>query len=288
MKAKTIEKVLTTKIEDWISTIKDDEIANRARNGAIVTGGCIASMLLKEPVNDFDVYFKDAKTAKAVASYYIKEFIKDTDPSVTIELCDDEERARIKVSSIGVAGLEENDESDEIESYAETENTGSVEEALSGKYRPVFVTENAITLTNKVQLVFRFSGNADEIHKNYDFVHCTNYWESGTGKLTLRQPALEALIARELRYVGSKYPICSVMRLRKFIKRGWTINAGQILKMAIQIGELDLTDPSVLRDQLTGVDMAYFSELIGLIKEKDLSGEKVNSTYIYEIVDRIF
>jgi hypothetical protein len=97
---------------------------------------------------------------------------------------------------------------------------------------------------------------------------------------------MESILAKELRYVGSKYPICSVVRLRKFIARGWRINAGQILKMAMQISELDLTDISVLEDQLTGVDTAYFLQLIEKLKEKD--PEKVNAAYLVEIIDRMF
>ena len=94
------------------------------------------------------------------------------------------------------------------------------------------------------------------------------------------------MLAKELRYVGSKYPICSVIRLRKFIKRGWTVNAGQILKMMMQISELDLKDHKVLQDQLTGVDAAYFCQLVSMVKEND--PEKVNSAYLVEIIDRMF
>jgi hypothetical protein len=89
-----------------------------------------------------------------------------------------------------------------------------------------------------------------------------------------------------LRYVGSKYPLCSVVRLRKFIARGWTINAGQILKMCMQLSALDLTDINVLQDQLTGVDAAYFLQVMEKLKEKD--PEKVNSAYLIEIIDRMF
>jgi 5,10-methenyltetrahydromethanopterin hydrogenase len=77
-----------------------------------------------------------------------------------------------------------------------------------------------------------------------------------------------------------------VIRLRKFIGRGWTVNAGQILKMLLQVSELDLTNPIVLEDQLTGVDAAYFCELIAKVKEKD--PEKINSAYLIEIIDRMF
>ncbi len=93
-------------------------------------------------------------------------------------------------------------------------------------------------------------------------------------------------MARELRYVGSKYPICSLIRLRKFVRRGWYVNAGQILKMVMQVSELDLKSVEVLEDQLTGVDVAYFLEVIDKLKAKD--PQKVNTAYLVEILDRMF
>ncbi len=64
------------------------------------------------------------------------------------------------------------------------------------------------------------------------------------------------------------------------------INAGQYLKMAMQISDLDMTDHTVLEEQLTGVDVAYFAEVIEKIKAKD--PEKVDATYLVEIIDRMF
>ena len=172
------------------------------------------------------------------------------------------------------------------EAYEEAEVAALNTDDGKPKYRPIFLSTNAITLANKVQVILRFYGEPDEIHANYDFVHCTNYWRSDDGSLTLRAEALEALLARELLYVGSKYPVCSVFRLRKFIKRGWTINAGQILKILMQISALDLTDINTLEDQLTGVDSAYFFDILEKLKEKDAT--KVNAAYLCEIINRMF
>ncbi len=147
-------------------------------------------------------------------------------------------------------------------------------------------TTNAITLANKVQVVLRFYGEPDEIHENYDFEHCMSYWQSWDRQLVLRPASLEALLARELRYVGSKYPLCSIIRTRKFIQRGWSINAGQLLKMAMQLNALDLEDLAVLEDQLIGVDTAYFVEIIEKLKARDTN--RVDSAYLLEIIDRIF
>lgn len=312
MKAKVIKSVINNKMNDWFNSIEDSAVAAMARKNTIVTGGCIASMLLKENVNDFDVYFRNRETALAVAKYYVARFKMKNKSGIECKIWVDEEkldRVRVVIKSAGIAS-EEGSQKDYryFESQPEGTATGYVADIMSNpgeiedvyddlnekaqeiddgpKYRAVFMSTNAITLSNRVQLVLRFYGDPSEIHENYDYVHCTNYWTSWNNELVLNPKALEALLARELRYVGSKYPLCSIMRMRKFIGRGWTINAGQILKAVMQLQELDLKDPEVLEDQLTGVDSAYFLEVITKLKEND--PEKINTAYLIEIVDRLF
>lgn len=314
MKSKTIKAIISKKISDWASSIEDASVRGLVEKNTIVTGGAIASMLIKEPVNDFDVYFRDKVTAEAVARYYVARFKpakqKGIECAVWVDSEGSDGRIRIVVKSAGIASEagsekpyeyfesrpedaaseyvgEVMDDPGEIEDANENLETltQSVDDGLP-KYRPIFLSTNAITLSNKIQIVLRFFGEPDQIHENYDFVHCTNYWSSWDGALVLRQPALEALLARDLRYVGSRYPVCSIIRLRKFIRRGWSINAGQMLKIMMQISALDLTNHSVLQDQLTGVDAAYFVQLVAKVKEND--PEKVNSAYLCEIIDRMF
>lgn len=313
MKAKTIKKVIRSKVDQWLASIEDEAVRDIAAKNTIVTGGAIASMLLREQVNDFDLYFRTHEATKAVAEYYVKRFHPKSANGIPCEIWVDDTAGRLKVviKSAGIAsedGAESpyeyfesrpdedaggyvaevlGDSGDIEDAYQETEALAlQAEDDGRPSYRPVFMSTNAITLSHRVQIVLRFYGEPDSIHENYDFVHCTNYWTSWGNELVLRQPALEALLARELRYVGSKYPVCSIIRLRKFIGRGWAVNAGQILKMVMQVNDLDLTDPKVLEDQLTGVDSAYFIQLMAKLREKD--PEKVNSAYLVEIIDRIF
>ena len=289
MKGKTIKAVIAKKINDWVSSIDDPAVAELAKKNTIVTGGAIASMLLNEPVNDFDIYLRTKQAAEAIATYYVNKFTEETKWPLKLEVTPDRIRIVTERGHRGeTAGNLEILGSDQIDDAYEQAEAMALETEDDGKppYRPVFMSTNAITLSHRVQIVIRFYGEPDAIHENYDYVHCTNYWTSWDGALVLRQPALESLLSKELRYVGSKYPVCSVIRLRKFIKRGWTINAGQILKAVMQISELDLTDPKVLEDQLTGVDSAYFMELMTKLREKD--PEKVNAAYLVEIIDRMF
>ena len=156
-----------------------------------------------------------------------------------------------------------------------------------GAYRPVFFTDNAITLSDKVQLVLRFYGSAEEIHRNYDFAHAMCCYDYKRNSLVLHPDALESILGRNLVYRGSLYPIASLFRIRKFMKRGWSITAGQMLKIVWQVNELDLKDSNVLKEQLLGVDQAYMHQLIHALQHKE-AHVKVDSAYIAKIVDEIF
>lgn len=309
MKKKTANALICRKIDDWISTIDDPNIRKLAEENTIVTGGCIASMLLGEDVNDFDIYFKSQEVAKEIATYYMGKFNalpEKTFPIDHVNWGEGGSGVSFYIRSAGVAKKGKANDYEYFETVADpNEQATRVEDYLDqitelddvadkskelGKYHPIFVSENAMTLSNDIQLVFRFTGTPDEIHSTYDYVHCTNYWTSWDRKITTNQQALESLLAKELVYMNSNYPICAMIRLRKFIRRGWTINAGQMFKIAYVISNLDLDDPAVLKDQLTGVDVAYFNQLLTILNEKRKKDEDFTLTfgYLSELIDRIF
>lgn len=308
MNRRTIQRVLKKKHDDFVASIKDDTVRELVKKNSIITGGSIASMLLNETVKDFDYYFTDKATVLAVANYYVEQFNK-AHPGLSIapEIREENDRVKIRVQSAGIAS-DAGDEGyqyfenlpdevgqdyvEKVVACADEANAEHIEELDKefGKYRPVFISANAITLSDKVQLVIRFYGNPDEIHRNYDFVHCCNYWTSSDGKLTLNPSALESLLCKHLSYQGSLYPLCSVIRTRKFLKNGWHISAGQYLKMCFQLSELNLSDINVLEDQLTGVDAAYFHQVIDYCKKRQEEDPefKVTAPYLVSIIDKIF
>lgn len=305
MKIKTITKLLDKKMNDWLSSITDEALRVKAKKDLIVTGGCIASMLIKEDVNDYDIYFKTKETCFEVSKYYVSKILpvyKNNISDSLIEVVDSknipikdyaedtedhckwsffkkglerskEERVKIYIPHIGYWRRSDdvpNENQDEL------------------KYDPVYLSENAISLSNDIQLVVRFFGEVEQIHTNYDFVHATNYfhYDGGNPKLVCNVQALQSLLTKELIYIGSKYPLTSVIRTKKFILRGYNINAGTYLKILWQVAELDLKDPVTLQEQLIGVDVAYFSMLLDILKNVD--PEKLNYNYVSEIIDRVF
>lgn len=283
MLSKNIKKALKAKINNWCKHVDDEEIVKIIKENAIVTGGSIVSMLLDEEVNDYDVYFKTKESCLKIADYYCKKF-NETHKSAAVVQELEGGRVRIFVSSQGI----EEELPEETESYVE--EISEEEKQDKPRYRPIFLSTNALTLSEKIQIVIRFYGEPSEIHKNYDFVHCTCWYTYSDDTLELPARALEAIINKELHYVGSKYPLCSIIRSRKFIQRGWSINAGQYLKMALQLNEFDLKDLSTFEEQLVGVDSLYFSQAIEAIRNKqdEEPDFKVDNNYLFEIINRIF
>lgn len=104
MKAKSIRKILRAKCDQFIASIKDEALRERVAKNIIITGGCIPSMLLKEAVNDYDIYFRTKDVAADVARYYINAFKTDFGEGIgwTLDIQDD--RVKIIIQSAGVIG----------------------------------------------------------------------------------------------------------------------------------------------------------------------------------------
>jgi hypothetical protein len=269
-------------------------------------------LVAKYYVNKFNSHPKRSAKAEVISSMNKEAFLKELNDldslgyrtSLEIQrrqeledmVKDLGDRVKIFVKSKGVASIEDGILDSPFEDAVEELN--KVKEELTadqkknhyGPYRPLFLSSNAITLSDDIQIVTRFFGNAEEIHKNFDFVHATNYWTSGNSQLVLKPEALECLLTKELKYRGSKYPLCSIIRMRKFINRGFHINAGEILKMCMNLNEFDLTDVDTLSDQTTGVDSAYFSQVIdGLRTHAGTNGNfKIDRSYVSTILTKVF
>lgn len=292
MNSKNIAKSLSAKLNDWCNSIDDKEIIKTIKENAIVTGGAFVSLLNGEKPNDYDIYFKTKESVKKIAEYYASKWNETHKDKAMVTIIEEDEKIQCYIKSSG-AVMEDaengiDDESENTEPFIEESEEEQKEE--KPKYRARYFSTNAISLSNDIQIIIRFYGDIEEIHTNYDFIHCTCSYDFKENKVNLPSRALEAIINKELYYVGSKYPLCSIIRTRKFIKRGWNINAGQYLKMALQLNELDLKDLSVFKDQLTGVDSAYFNQAIDMIvkKQEEDNTFKIDNTYLFEIINRIF
>lgn len=317
---KTVEQIIRKKMKQWT-----DELPKTLRqdvmNNILVSGGAIASLFRQEPVNDFDIYFKDMDVLIRLCEYYkeqygtpdlldgrkIMEYVADNiqerfnnSKYSAHEYIQKEQYKRFgPMGDMSAAFVQIMNLSDDrvrmltpaggyLVEYKDKKGKDIPEEELD-KFRPVFVSPNAISLSDKIQIVTRFTGTPEQIHANYDFIHATNYWDFENG-LVLNLEAMTCLLTSELKYQGSRYPLTSILRMKKFVNRKWKINAGEVLKIMIQISKLDLEDPNVLEEQLIGVDVAYFSRLVHIIrgmytKDQDF---KLTKEYLWDWIEKVF
>ena len=282
MQRKTIEKTIKNKLNEWLETIENKKLRESVRKNILVSGGSIASMFLNTDINDYDIYLQNMDVLKELTHYYVGE-------RKGITVLDGRDRDQI-VNDVegGFQIIVENLHDDQIKLYFDGYKPGLLvdeEERKDKKYTPVYFSPNAISLSDQIQIVIRFNGDNEKIHSTFDFIHATNYFTFEDGLVT-NIAALESLLSKQLRYQGSLYPLTSIIRMKKFIKRGWNISAGEMLKIMFQISQLDLTDPNTLEEQLIGVDVAYFSLLIEIIR--GVESKKITSAYINSIIDKVF
>jgi len=300
MQIKTIAKTISNKLTEWLATITDESIRKAVRDNLLVSGGSITSMLLNEPVNDYDIYLQDISVLKKLTEYYIKTFPielldgrekesiqKKLDDNYEFASGNEDGRERNNSFAISVRNLKE----DQIKLYMGGAGLKVNEELKPEElnYHPLYFSPNAISLSNDIQIVIRFHGTPEQIHKTFDFVHATNYFTFKEG-LVRNLPAIESILTKQLRYQGSHYPVTSIIRSKKFVKRLWNINAGELLKIIYQCSLLDLNNPDVLEEQIIGVDVAYFEVLINILRGKRESEPNfvMTSEYLNEIIDRVF
>ena len=284
MQRKTIQNTIKTKLESWLESITDENLRKEVRNNVVVSGGSICSLFLGENVNDYDVYIKSEDVCLKLTKYYTKGF-----PELEVISYKQKEN----LGGHGIRGvIIDNLKEGQVKILMPQSPSGtrtSFEDKGLNKFLPLFFSPNAISLSDKLQIVLRFTGSVDEIHKSFDFIHATNYFTFEDGLVT-NLKALESILSKQLYYQGSFYPLTTIIRMKKFIKRGWNVNAGEMLKVMFQISQLDLTNLNTLEEQIIGVDVGYFGKLVEILKGKAETDPSftLNYGYLCTLIDKIF
>jgi len=256
-----IKQHLTDVLKGWTDSLDGSEVAAHIQNHCFFAGGSIASLLTDTPVNDYDVYFDNTTALRMVAGYYVNQWNNRHIDARQVDVVLDNGKIQMELGGEGMV------------------NTSITEDTKP--YEPVCFTDNAITLYHphgNIQIITRFSGSPATIIQQFDFAHTTCFYQPSGNRLVLPEQALESIATHELVYTGSAYPLSSLIRTRKFIQRGWKCNAGQYLKMGLQLHALDLTDRTTLREQLVGIDMSYFAELLMALDAMDTTKEKFSNS----------
>lgn len=263
-KANEIKGKLRTAAQEFFASIKDEEIRKLFEKHSFIAGGAIASLMLDEEPSDYDFYFKDAEACLKAAEYFI-DLMEGAEYACKAE--QGEDGVSIFVSH-GIYKVERNGE----------------------KYQPVAVTSNAFSFTDSVQFVIRFAASPEEITKNFDFVHSKGIYDYQADELIVSEETEKAIMGKRVVFTGSAYPLASLIRTRKFVSRGWKINAGQYLKIALQLNKLNLSDPAVLREQLVGVDLFHFDAFLQKLSAVGMENVDLDASVeaMFDMIDEAF
>lgn len=141
-----------------------------------------------------------------------------------------------------------------------------------GGYELTYRTSTADTYAHgynesakKIQIIKVMPGEPDKIVQNFDFLHTMVYYDPLDNVLSLPTGPMTCILEKRLEYTQSVFPLSSLFRTRKYIRRGWKMPITEYIKIALDINKFDLSNPDVLISQLQGVDELYTSHLISEI-----------------------
>lgn len=306
-----LKELFESCIESIVGTEKSserNELKKLLQERTIIAGGAVVSLITGRKVNDLDLYFKTREDSEA----YVRLHNKLSGYKIGLQLNTYTQSYDIcgieihndKVEDIAIwydynTALPENNE-DTKKEYLKTSNifrpsdTAFVKDKL-GDAVIESITEAAISLKCGLQIILKVNGEVAELNgfekiiDFFDFEHVQMSWDPGTDKLDLPMSSLVALAARNLYYSPTPFPVSALFRVRKYLVRDYKINAGELLKIAIDISELDLGNPEVLRAQLIGVDIAYFKNFLTRYNEyKKEHPDEMPKTILFKFISDAF
>lgn len=123
-------------------------------------------------------------------------------------------------------------------------------------------------------------GDPETIFNYYDFTVCMaayQFCEDGKEEgFVFGDDFFKHIGQRRLVFhTGTMFPICSMLRVMKYIKKGFFITGMELLKVGLAIHSLKIKTYADLRRQLQGIDTAFLSDLTSDMKEGEPLGAKI-------------
>ena len=85
--------------------------------------------------------------------------------------------------------------------------------------------------------------NADKIFETFDFTVCMGAYDCDENKFYYHESFWEDVASRRINYnVDTRYPYASLVRLRKYIKKGFSISKSEYIKLGMSIARYGLPD----------------------------------------------
>jgi len=121
----------------------------------------------------------------------------------------------------------------------------------------------------KIQLIRKVHDIPSELIKKFDFTISMAAITSSFEIITDNRFLID-LAAKNLVYnPNADYPIASLYRLQKFIKRGYTIKAASLVMLALKANSIPITSNRQLKEQLEGIDTMIFGDFLTQLNDTE-------------------
>lgn len=153
-----------------------------------------------------------------------------------------------------------------------------------------FTSPTAITFVRKgrglskfyVQAVMAFKGTPSQIFSTFDFTVCCGAYSFRDEAFELHPRFLPDNITKRLVYLGgSRFPLCALYRVKKYLLKGYTISGGTLVHIGLCANRLEITTYADLKTQLRGVDTQFLGDFLES-KPDDLPCN------VSEVIDEMF
>jgi len=222
---------------------------------SFIAGGAILSVSKQEKIKDYDLFMTTPAAALKLFNILIKR-IPDGD-SLTLTVEQDNINPNLHR---GYLFLNNAFREDTLEKAIDRFNENCKKYKIkSHKVYPTYLSKNALTLSNGVQLIFRFIGEPKEVFSTFDYEHCKIYWRPNPlglllGSVHYEGRSQESIAKNELIYTGNtRFVLSAISRLNKFIKRGWGISPSSLLSLALSVNKVDWSSREALEEELLGI-----------------------------------
>lgn len=112
-------------------------------------------------------------------------------------------------------------------------------------------------------------GSPEEVLSKFDFTCCMGAYCFKIGEFVLHKDFLLHLSQRKLAYnINSKFPIASMYRIKKYLKKNFSISGIELIKLSLKINSLNLQTYQNLKEQLMGIDTLFLKPLTDKLLSK--------------------
>jgi hypothetical protein len=160
----------------------------------------------------------------------------------------------------------------------------TVMQLISEKYFVVGKTTKSLVMKRgediPINIIYMsFFKNLDEVFDMFDFECCKAGFNFADNTFSCSPLYWETLHTKTLTYTGSRYPLGALIRLTKYVKRGYVPEYSSLLKLYRDLKNLNTDDPAIIEEHIGGL-YGCNVDLKGLNLDQII--EKLDNTVDYE------